>query len=77
VPYVGPERGAFQHRCRDVRRSAFREVVTYINVEPRSFSKLYTYELIDKACGNLFTDVYDLNYYSRVKWLQMLDVTQG
>jgi hypothetical protein len=42
VPWVAPERGAFQHGCRDVRRSTFREVVTYINVATEKF-----FELID------------------------------
>jgi hypothetical protein len=42
VPWVAPERGAFQHGCRDAHRSAFREVATYGNMETEKF-----FELID------------------------------
>jgi hypothetical protein len=42
VPWVAPERGAFQHGCRDARRSAFGEVATYINKATERF-----FELID------------------------------
>jgi hypothetical protein len=40
VPWVAPERGAFQHGCRDAHRSAFREVATYRNIENEKFFEL-------------------------------------
>jgi hypothetical protein len=42
VPRVAPEWGAFLHRCRDARRSAFREVTAYKNMATEEF-----FDLID------------------------------
>jgi hypothetical protein len=40
VPWVAPEQGAFQHGCRDARRSAFMEVATCRYIATEKFFKL-------------------------------------
>jgi hypothetical protein len=40
VPWVALERGAFRHRCKDARSSAFREVATYKNMATEKFCEL-------------------------------------
>jgi hypothetical protein len=40
MPWVAPERGAFQHGCRDAHRSTFTDVAIYRNMVTEKFFKL-------------------------------------
>jgi hypothetical protein len=54
VPWVSPEHGAFLHRCRDARCSAFKAVAHSKTWQSTSFLNLKTCE---QSVRHLFIDI--------------------